>query len=374
MAEQPLNVRAEDASVPLGELVARVALIVHTGRPCLLPRASRSIFLPGILTERWFRRRLAEIWERDRQMIYDLRRTRGIAVILITIAAVMLVYGVVLNAALRPYDGWLAEQRQDPGATTKFRLGSGMERIRGVVHSIDSAPLAEGERLGLLLGPSGLWDGVDPQQLTAELGGPHRWANIHSSGYAETYLFMTRLIYANGLQPDVLILVANPGVVVLGADRAEAQGWYDIRLPFGHLLNRQFNQVPEDLLGITYIPFRLAFPYHAQINTLYERSVFVAKLKAFEAWGSGLDSLFTPDPAPWQEPYIDAAGNAPDTNRIILTGQEKQGWFDASSYRSDGPGFKLITEVCRLAARASNQGLFSTAAGIINLPRKATAR
>lgn len=278
-------------------------------------------------------------------MIYDLRRTRGIAVVSLTIAAVMLVYGVGLNAALRPHDEWLAEQRQDPGATTKFRVGSGLKRIRGLVHSIESAPLPEGKRLGLLLGPSGLWDGVDPYQLTAELGGAHLWANIHSSSYAETFLFMTRLIYANGLRPDVLIVVTNPGVIVLGDDRDEARGWYDVRPPFQHLINRQFREVPGDLLGITYTPFRLAFPYHAQINTLYERSVFVAKLRAFEAWGSGLDSLITPDPQPWQEPYLEGVG----INDIILTCQERQGWFDASSYQSDGPGLKLITEVCRLA-------------------------
>jgi hypothetical protein len=156
-------------------------------------------------------------------MIYDLRRTRGIAAILLTIAAIMAVYGLILNAALRPADGLLHEQTQDTGGSTKVRLRAGLRRLLGLLSPDLAQPLQPDQRLGLLLGPSVLWTGIDPLKLGADLEGPYRWANIPSTKHAEDYLFLTKMIYSQGLKPDVLILVTNPGVLVTTIDEEEAR-------------------------------------------------------------------------------------------------------------------------------------------------------
>jgi len=290
-------------------------------------------------------------------MIYDLRRIRGIAVILFAAAAIMAVYGQILHAALRPADGWLRKQRQDPEATTKFRLGTGFERMLALASPSVAQPLQPDQRLGLLIGPSVLWAGIDPYQLGAELGGPHRWANILSSKYAEDYLFMTELIYSHGLRPDVLILVANPGTIVTVIDEAEARGWYDPRLLIHHLVHRQFREIAPDAVEISYVPFRITFPYRAQINTLIDRSLFKAKLRLFQAWGSGLKSLFVPDPDPWRETRVLHLLEGPAGDQRILKGITKAGWFDRAKYRADSRDFQLLAETFQLARANGTQTL-----------------
>jgi hypothetical protein len=282
-------------------------------------------------------------------MIYDLRRTRGIAVILLAAAAIMAVYGQVLQAALRPADGWLRKQRQDPEATTRYRLGTGFERILGLLSPNLAQALQPDQRLGLLLGPSVLWTGIDPDQLGAELGGPHRWANILCSKQPEDDLLMTEMIYSQGLKPDVLILVANPGTIVTVIDEEEARGWYDPRLLIHHLVHRQFREVALDVAEIGYVPFRVTFPYRAQINTLIDRSFFKAQLRLFQAWGSGLKSLFGPDPDPWRETREPQPRGTPVGNQRTLRGLRKAGWFDRAKYRSDSPNFHFLAETFQLA-------------------------
>lgn len=282
-------------------------------------------------------------------MIYDLRRTRGISAVLLAAAAVMAVYGLILNAALRPADGWLREQTQDPGASTQVRLRAGLRRILGLVSPNLAEPLQRDQRLGLLLGPSVLWTGIEPYQLGAELDGPYRWANIISSKHAEDCLFMTKLIYDHGLRPDVLILVVNPGVLVTNIDEEEARAWYDPRLLIRHLVQRQLGEVAQDVQEISYTPFRAAFPYRAQIYTLVHRSFFAAQLRTFQVWGSGLSSLFAPDPDPWREPFEPAAPRTPENDQRILRGIKKAGWFDPAKYRSDSRNFHLIAELFQLA-------------------------
>jgi hypothetical protein len=282
-------------------------------------------------------------------MIYDLRRTRGITTILLTIAAVMAVYGLILSAALRPADGLLREQTQDTGASTKVRFRAGLRRILGLVSPDLPQPLQPEERLGLLLGASVLWTGIDPYALGTELDGPHRWANIPSSKHAEDCLFMTKMIYSQGLRPDVLILVTSPGALVTTIDEEEARAWYDPRLLFHHLRRRELGEVAQDVQEISYIPFRTAFPYHAQIYTLYSRGVFKAQLRLFQRSGSGLSALFAPDPDPWREPLEAAPPRTPENDQRILRGIKKLGWFDGAKYRSDSRDFRMLVELFRLA-------------------------
>jgi hypothetical protein len=282
-------------------------------------------------------------------MIYDLRRARGITAILLTMAAVMAVYGLILSAALRPADGWLREQIQDTGACTKVRFRAGLSRILGLVSPDLAQPLQSDQRLGLLLGPSVLWTGIDPYQLGAELEGPYRWANIPSSKHAEDCLFMTRMIYGEGLRPDVLIVVTNPGALVTTIDEDEARAWYDPRLLFHHLLHREVGEVAQDVQEISYIPFRTAFPYHAQIYTLFSRGALKAQLRLFQRSGSGLNTLFAPDPDPWQEPLEAAPPRTAENDQRILRGIKKAGWFDRAKYRSDTRDFRMLAELFRLA-------------------------
>jgi hypothetical protein len=282
-------------------------------------------------------------------MIYDLRRTRGISAVLLATAAVMALYGLILNAALRPADGWLREQTQDPGASTQVRLRAGLRRILGLVSPNLAQPLHPDQRLGLLLGPSVLWTGIEPYQLGTELDGPYRWANIPSSKHAEDYLFMTKMIYSQGLRPDVLILVASPGTLVTTIDEEEARVWYDPGLLFHHLVRRQVGEVAQDVQEISYTPFRAAFPYRAQIYTLINRSFFTTQLRTFQVWGSGLSSLFAPDPDPWREPFEAAPTRTPENDRRILRGIKKAGWFEPAKYRSDSRNFHLLAELFQLA-------------------------
>ena len=269
---------------------------------------------------------------------------------MLTAVAVAAVYGTALRLALRPLDHWLFEQRKDAGFTTAYRTGGGIKNILGLAHPKRASDrLQPGQRLGLLLGPSVLWDGIDPYQLTAEMDGPYRWANIPGSAFAEHYLLLTRLIYGNGLKPEVLIVVANPGVLVLNLDDDEARVWYDPRLLFKHLIHREFKFVPADALGISYIPFRLAFPYRQEISTLFERTLFRTQVRMFEAWGSGLESLFAPNPEPWRGGSAVDEPAAPVENAFILGGIKKLGWFEAANYRSDTLIFRSFAEIFRLA-------------------------
>ena len=189
-----------------------------------------------------------------------------------------------------------------------------------------------------------LYTGVDPYQLGAEIGGPYRWANIACWFHGEDWLLMRQLITSNGLRPDVVIVVANPGMLAM--NRKE-RGWYDPRLLFQHLAHRQFREVQEDVLEISHLPFRLAFPYRDQICVLIDRSLFKAKLRLFQAWGSGLDSLVAPDPDPWREPFRRQPPMTPETNSLILKGHEKLGWFDPARYRSDGQSFQVTAKLFR---------------------------
>jgi len=283
-------------------------------------------------------------------MIYDVRRTRGIAVVMLTTAVIMAIYGLILRATLGRADKWLYEYGEATSTSVEFRNGGGLRRIRGVVHSLQRQPLQPERRLGLLVGPSQLYDGIDPEHLGASLGGPHRWANITCSHLAQENLLMAQLIYSNGLRPDVLILVGSPGMLVADADTAEERGWYDPRILFHHLARRRFREAKDDILQISYTPFRVAFPYRAQVCTLVERNLFTAKLRLFQAWGSGLDSLCAPDPDPWVEPYNpQELRRTPETNRIILEGLENLGWFDPARYRSDSQSFRSIAAIFRRA-------------------------
>ena len=160
---------------------------------------------------------------------------------------------------------------------------------------------------------------------------------------------MTKLIYSQGLKPDVLILVANPGTIVTIIDEEEARGWYDPRLLIHHLVRREFGEVAQDAAEISYVPFRITFPYRAQINTLIDRSLFKAQLRLFQAWGSGLNSLFGPDPDPWRETRVMPPLATPADDQRLLKGIRKAGWFDRAKYRSDSQDFQLLAETFQLA-------------------------
>jgi hypothetical protein len=221
-------------------------------------------------------------------MIYDLRRTRGIIAVMLTTVVFMAIYSLILHTTLRSIDSWLHEQGQ-AATRIEFRLKGGIGRILGLVRASQARPPEQGQRLGLLVGSSALYQGIDPYQLGALLGGPFRWANIPCSHQADENLLMAQLVYSRGLRPDVLILFNNPGIMVADIDAGEERGWNDPSILCRHLAHRQFGEARDDLLQISYAPFRIAFPYRAQIRTLIDRSFFAAKLWIFQAWGSGLD-------------------------------------------------------------------------------------
>jgi hypothetical protein len=195
-------------------------------------------------------------------MIYDLRRARGLAVILLTSVAITAAYGVILHLALRPLDGWMRQQRADANMTMKGQLIAGFQRVVGLTAPDQAEPLAPGQRLGLLLGPSALWSGIDPYQLRSDFGGPYRWANIVTTPDPDHNLIVTQLIYRRGLRPDALILVVNPCTLVPYRENVEGLGRYDPRLLFHHLARREFELLQEDILNISSLPLRLPFPYH----------------------------------------------------------------------------------------------------------------
>jgi hypothetical protein len=65
---------------------------------------------------------------------------------------------------------------------------------------------------------------------------------------------------------------------------------------FKDLIERRFGELRGDALSISYISFRLAFPYRSEISTLFDRTLFRAQIQMFEAWGSGLESLYAAEP------------------------------------------------------------------------------
>jgi hypothetical protein len=282
-------------------------------------------------------------------MNVDLSRTRGPVIVLIATAIALGCYGLVVNAALGRHNLWLLERDNTNNIPPWIDMGAG--RILGVSRERETGLGQAGGRLGILVGASTLQHGIDPSSLTAELGGRYRWSNVLTTGHPTEFNLIVRLMYSHGLNPDVLVLVMNPSVMLPVANIREERIWYDPGRLQDHIRRAEASYVKQDLVAITLVPWNLAFPYRGRVFTLASRSLFAAKVRMLESLGMGLEALYPPDPNPWSEstPRGYPSVLTEEAKREFLKGEENKGWFDPVRYRFDGPNFSLLVSLLRLA-------------------------
>jgi hypothetical protein len=282
-------------------------------------------------------------------MILDLSRTRGPVIILIATAIALGCYGLVINAVLGRQNRWLLERDNTNNMPPWIAAGAG--RILGVARERETGPGQAGGRLGILVGASTLQHGIDPISLTAELGGRYRWSNVLTSGHPTEFNLIVRLMYSHGLNPDALIIVMNPSVMLPTANIQEERIWYDPGRLLHHIRRAEAFYVKPDLVAMTLVPGNLAFPYRGRVFGVVSRSLFAAKVRMLESLGMDLEALYSPDPNPWSEnrPIGYPPTTTEEAQRVFLKGDENNGWFDPGRYHFDGPNFSLLVSLLRLA-------------------------
>jgi hypothetical protein len=283
-------------------------------------------------------------------MIFDLSRMRGPLTVLLSVALVLGAYGAIINAAFGRQNAWILSQDNEPGGPPSIEDGA--RRVLGILHERAVAPGPPDQKLGILIGASTLFAGIDPKQLTAELGGKYRWANLRATGLPYEYALLVKLMYQSGLRPDVLALVSNaPLFVTTKANLAQQRLGINGAELSDHARYLRVGYLKTELIRATLIPWDLAFPYRGEVSTLVNRTLFATKLKILERLGLGLDALYAPDRDPWTEnPDMGYEPLVTDENKqYFLKGVDSKGWFDGSRYRALGPPFASLVEALQLA-------------------------
>ncbi len=284
-------------------------------------------------------------------MIYDPRRAGGILAALTAIVAAMALYGLILHASLRPAAEWLHARDQTFMVAMNFKGPS--SRVLSILRDQKLSAAAPPRRLGVLVGPSVLQEGIDPALLTSELGGDRRWANLLVGALAYSSNEFVKLSYQAGLHPDVLIFVCNPGIVVANQDTQADRVWYDPRLLYDHLASRQFTLARADFNELTLVPWHLAFPHRGHVFTAFDQLLNDTKIRIHRALGrSGLDIFGSPNVDPWVEPHPhpEATGKPDEIGEQVLLGFiGRKGWFDPARYREDTRNFELLCDLFRFA-------------------------
>ena len=282
-------------------------------------------------------------------MILDFSRARGPLIAVIATAIGLGCYGAIINAALGRHNKWLIECELSSTDPDSIELGQ-----EGLSASYASArPLAQLPANGweYSIGASVLKTGINPILLTSEIGAGYRWANLLTTGYPYDFYLMTRFIYRDGLNPDALILLMNPNALAPRADFQEQLAYYDPAILVKHVINHEVDLVKKDLIAISLVPWKLAFPYRGHVSSLVGRSLFAAKLWMLDSMGMGLEGLYAPVPNPWIEDHAKIVSRpltTDETKRGYLRKLENLGWFDPDRYRSDGPNFAYLVEIFRL--------------------------
>lgn len=281
-------------------------------------------------------------------MFYDVRRAGGVLVAVATVAALMGGYGLLLRAGLGPAADRLRERDQTFMVATNLEVGA--RRLLGVLRDRDGDPAGHGEKLGLLIGPSVLHQGVDPALLSSEMGDAYRWANLRIPAHAEDSLAFVEQIYRSGLRPDALILVVNPGIVISDIDTRSEAAWYDPAILLDHLAHRSLELARADLIELSFVPWRLTFPYRGQVFTMVDRALLSAKLAMFATRRPPLSALYAPDPAPYVEPFPSVGSRRDElADQGILDFIGRKGWFEGARYRPGTRNYRLLVDLFRMA-------------------------
>jgi hypothetical protein len=273
--------------------------------------------------------------------ILDFGRLRGTAIVLMSIAVAMGMYGLILTASIGRQNPTLLLRDQTFSVSNSIDVGT--ERALGILRDPPQQPQT---RLGVMFGSSTLRQGVDPAILESELGGSYRWSNLRASGHAHEFKVLLQLMFKKGLRPDALILVVNPGIIVADANLQEERVWYNPALLVDHVRKRQLEEARTDLIELSLVPLHAAFPHRGQIFTVVDRALFSGKLRVLNSFGLGLESLAAPDSRPWEEEFPVVGPRATrEANANILKAIGVKGWYDPARYRADGPNFADLAEI-----------------------------
>ena len=282
-------------------------------------------------------------------MFYDVRRLRGVSLALSAVVLGLAGYGLILQGTLGRMAPWFALRAQT--FNVESSPGNGFKRVLGIKRDLDSGTrVGRDDRLGILIGSSTLVQGVDPSILDAEAGGGYRWTNIKVSGQAHEFALLNETMYRMGVKPEALALVVNPAILVADGDREAEAGWYDPKPLVGYLKARKIELARSELVSLTMVPWHLAFPYRGQVFTLVDRQLFLAKLRMLGALGQGVEALSAPEADPWLNDYPPGlAPGTPERNERVLKFIGIKGWYEPSSYRTDGPNFAHLRDFFRTA-------------------------
>ena len=307
-------------------------------------------------------------------MPYDIRRLGGVAAVLLSVAACLAGYGLILRSTLGRAGPWIMLRQQT------FNVGSSPEktfpRLLGIKRDLAARKGPE-ERLGILLGSSTLRQGVDPSILNSEVDGGYRWTSLNFSAYAHETALVNRTMFEAGVKPEVVVLVGNPGILVADSDLVAERGWYDPAPFLDYLKRRKIELARQELVTLTMVPWNLAFPYRGKVFTLVDRELFLAKLRMLKALGQGIEALSAPEADPWLNEYPPGLSQtSAEGNANILKYIGIKGWYDPSNYRADGPNFAHFVEFFRLAhenkARSFVVFVPESSTGRARLPASAT--
>ncbi len=280
-------------------------------------------------------------------MVYEIRRGGGILVALAAVGVMLAGCGAILHAALDPIADRLRERDQTFMVSVSYEIAA--RRMLGILRDRPPEGPRPSQKLGVLLGPSVLQQGVDPALLTKEMGGAYRWSNLRLPAQTEDNRRFAEWMYASGLRPDALVLVTNAGIQISDLDTQAEAVWYDPRILFDHLAHGKWELARADLIEITMIPWRYAFPYRGHVFTAVDRTLYATKLAMCSGRKSPFAALYRPEPDPYVEPFPVGPPRDDLSDRFILGFIGRKGWFDASRYRTDTRNYRQLVELFQIA-------------------------
>jgi hypothetical protein len=275
---------------------------------------------------------------------FDLRRLRGIVVVLAGVAVATSAFGVPVRMLSGRPNRSFARQESKMDLDSYALVG---RRIAGAVRQ----GTKEGESLAVLLGSSSLEYGIDPTVLPGE----YRWLSLFGHDLnIDDLKECAELLDRSPLKPELLGLVINAGMLAQPTDASSSRGSGKGQADRPGGTDR--STLPWlDVESRVSIALEMVFPGRSKLNLFARRRVFQAKLQFFESIGVGVNSLFLPDADPWS---VRLPGNRQHAPKSVIAVQKEslreRGWFDTLGYSLDSPNCSSLVE---LITRSRSRGM-----------------
>jgi hypothetical protein len=278
----------------------------------------------------------------------DFSRYRGILVVGISVlAAIAILEGMLFVVAGRS-PPWLSTERHPYEWEDLESVGS---KLAGVAVQQQAKEGGLG-CFGVILGRSTSREGLDPNVLEANFVPDFRWLSLYGSGSSLTYLEdLDELTALAQLKPAVVIFAINLHMLVGLPTKTERipvnpkEIVYDLRA-------RNWSKAARDAEAILESKSWI-LTYRSFLNNHYRRMIYRTRIQFFAYFGLGIQSLFLPDPDPWQ---VKLRGyplhRSPDSIRAFWPVAARFGWFDPQRYATPSPqADSLVQQIANWQAR-----------------------